>query len=336
MKMVEISAEELDNDGAMVIITHTDPDGWFSEYVVRKYLDIHNPSCAIASFNWDYSDTTEIEDFVKKNKDNISDIYMTDVTLPDDFMRQYAPLITHIDHHVSAISKPKDWQKNLKNNYSSVTVKGYPGSNNKQADQISACELTWLSLFPNDDMPDAIRYIGRYDVWDHDKHNLTIDFMNYIVNTCANEGNYLPLSDKIDYIMDNKNTNAILDFGKNITKFKEILDKARALEYVNIVNIYNKVVAIINHTAKGSQFFQAIVEKDDVDILMYYYFSMKDDCWKVSAYSVEGNPISALKFIQNFRNDVTGIISMGGHDRACGFSIKPERITSFLNVIRGQ
>ncbi len=31
----------------------------------------------------------------------------------------------------------------------------------------SGCELTWLSIFPNDKMPTTVHLLGRYDVWDH-------------------------------------------------------------------------------------------------------------------------------------------------------------------------
>lgn len=36
-----------------------------------------------------------------------------------------------------------------------------------RSDEFSGCELTWMFLFPDDEMPRAVRLLGRYDVWDH-------------------------------------------------------------------------------------------------------------------------------------------------------------------------
>lgn len=31
----------------------------------------------------------------------------------------------------------------------------------------AACELVWEHLFPGEKTPEAVRLLGRYDVWDH-------------------------------------------------------------------------------------------------------------------------------------------------------------------------
>lgn len=52
---------------------------------------------------------------------------------------------------------------------SSIEIMHRVGINSRglQSTEKARCELTWKYLFPERDMPRAVRYIGRYDVWDH-------------------------------------------------------------------------------------------------------------------------------------------------------------------------
>lgn len=61
-----------------------------------------------------------------------------------------------IDHHKSAIESYQ----------ASADQRGidWPG---RRFTSSAACELTWLHFFGEQPMPEAVRLLGRYDVWDH-------------------------------------------------------------------------------------------------------------------------------------------------------------------------
>jgi uncharacterized protein len=57
-----------------------------------------------------------------------------------------------IDHHISAIREYDE---------SGEKIVGLRNA------KYSACELTWMYFFSDEDMPEFIHLLGRYDVWDH-------------------------------------------------------------------------------------------------------------------------------------------------------------------------
>lgn len=324
-----------------IIITHVDPDGYACEYVVNKYINTIDSNSTIVRFNYNYQgDISNIDEYIDINLYQIKDIFITDVTLPDWFMDKYAKYITHIDHHKSAIEADKEWKHKLKHNYSAITVEGYKNVHNKQADQISACELTWLKLFPDKLIPLVLYYIGRYDVWDHDNRNYTILLNTYLTIEFAKEGLDVALTDKFDQLMQ-MTYNDFLRFMSDcidLTIYKEKIDAAYCLRNCNVVKIFDKKVALLNQRTPGSQFFKAIMDKDsEVEVLMNFRYSPYENAWKISCYSVPNKEIKALNFIQRFNEVIPDIVNMGGHLDACGFTIKAGDIDKFLNCIyRGE
>ena len=321
-----------------VIITHVDPDGWASEYVVNKYLDTIGDLSPIARFNYNYSDNvSDIDEFIEKNLYQISDIFITDVTLPDIFMNKYAEYITHIDHHKSMVEQDKEWKHKLKHNYSKVKLDGYKGfiDLKKEYDQISACELTWKMLFPNTPMPAMIYFIGRYDVWDHNEEEFTLNLNAYINAHFGKHYNDAALFQEFDDLTVHYKFIQAIEEGKRIRKYKEMLEGVDSLRQVNKVYIFNVPVAIVNKRGITSQYYTEFLKQNpDIELMINYGYSIKDNSWKVSCYSVEGKNTSALEFIKKFYDVIPNIISLGGHDRACGFSFVKEDIINFIDIFK--
>lgn len=143
----------------LVCIYHSrDLDGWMSAAIVKKWFirqynaDQHN---SMDYLGWDYGD--EIPDVSKYDK-----VIMCDVSFPAENMEAIADGFVEFnnpvgpfndrfvwcDHHISAIKASEDiywWLDGIRDT------------------NFAACELTWNHFFPNEEMPEIVRLLGRYD-----------------------------------------------------------------------------------------------------------------------------------------------------------------------------
>ena len=95
---------------------------------------------------WDYGQP--IPDLAFK------EVILVDVTLPTMFMVDNANRITWIDHHISAIKQMAE-------------LDPLPFFDGMRNDKFAACELTWKFFFPDQEMPEIVRLLGRYDCFGH-------------------------------------------------------------------------------------------------------------------------------------------------------------------------
>ena len=170
----------------IICIYHSrDLDGWMSAAIVKKwYLELYldentqrisesedkiviqmvvseEVSDTLEFLGWDYGD--EIPDLSDYDK-----VIMCDVSFPPNVMEQLIQdkctgdeittnmNFTWIDHHISVIKAldnhlPKGW----------LFPQGLRDIN------FAACELTWKHFFPNEEMPEIVRLLGRYDCFGH-------------------------------------------------------------------------------------------------------------------------------------------------------------------------
>lgn len=126
----------------MICIYHSrDLDGWMSAAIV-ELSDPH-----VKLLGWDYGQAIP-------TLPEGEDITMVDVSFPKDVMYNLAKNngLTWIDHHVSAIKENADIPNLL---------------HGKQDVHKAACELTWEYFFPDSEMPELVRLLGRYDCFGH-------------------------------------------------------------------------------------------------------------------------------------------------------------------------
>ena len=321
----------------IVIIHHTDMDGWLAGYICMYHELLILNKMNLEVFSWSYGRSTQkIEQCIDSCKD-LRRIYVVDVTLPDEFMSKYAEKIIWIDHHKSSIEIHKEWMDRLDTNYSAIAVDEYNGINGKQAAQISACELCWLHFFGSfnhnpDPMPKAVYLAGRYDVWD-----LNDDVLNFnaYVNTRVRDKKYHDriFEPWIKESLDDKNIPAILEEGRTIRNVKTTLNAIDSNANAVVATIFGKKIAITNSTTFSSQYFDTFVkEHPGIDGLMVFNYSFMNRQWRVSCYE-NYNGFDALNFIQNYKDKIPNIVSMGGHKGACGFSFTTEGIQQFLECI---
>ena len=107
----------------------------------------------ITLIGWDYG--MEIPNIPENDE-----IIMTDICFPMETMlllsRKSGWNLHWIDHHISAI---KDYEKFVGNGEAFMST--------KLDTNFAACELTWQYLFPDKQMPELVRLLGRYDCFGH-------------------------------------------------------------------------------------------------------------------------------------------------------------------------
>ena len=100
-------------------------------------------------------------------------VIMCDISFPFDDMKKIASSshLIWLDHHKSAIEHITE--ECIKINYRFDGIYGVIlGLSNEDIYKYAACELTWKYFFPDREMPEAVRLLGRYDVWDHADSNV--------------------------------------------------------------------------------------------------------------------------------------------------------------------
>jgi len=128
----------------VLCITHTDSDGWCSGAIVKHFEE----NVTIHHMNYGYD--------IPWNKiKQARKVYMTDFGLqPFKEMLKIKKMkgdnFIWIDHHKTAIDDLKKSGQKI---------------NGTQRIGDAGCELTW-EYFSDEKMPEIVRLIGRYDVWD--------------------------------------------------------------------------------------------------------------------------------------------------------------------------
>lgn len=138
---------------------HDDIDGHCAGAIIK----LAHPDCEMH----------EVAHAAKSHMPNITlhagdEVYIVDFAFtPEvtDELTKTGAKIHWLDHHISAIESHNELYKD-----------GYPENILGERDTTKAgCELTWEYVHPNDAMPMAVYYAGRWDVWDH-RNNNTIPF----------------------------------------------------------------------------------------------------------------------------------------------------------------
>ena len=127
-------------------------------------------------------------------------VYMVDFSLPYEGMVRLAEVsnLTWLDHHKTALEAN-----------AGLRARGMRDTTR------AACELTWvwMSLFPDPekmpdsytfdvDLPEAVRLLGRYDVWDKDHPEWESRILPFQYGMRAQEGAYDPESELWTRVMD--------------------------------------------------------------------------------------------------------------------------------------
>lgn len=138
---------------------HADMDGKCAAAIVYQYFMGGNFACNIECIPLNYKD-----DFPFEKVDNSETVYIVDFSLQKDGdmekLMEITRRIVWIDHHKTAIEKHKKFEV-------------LPGV---RTNGVSGCELTWVHFYGTD-VPEIVRMIGSYDVWDFKVYGKSLDLL---------------------------------------------------------------------------------------------------------------------------------------------------------------
>ena len=319
------------DDWTNITITHNDADGLVSAAIVDKYLKATQPcaSTCVRHFRWNYGNSTaEIEKVLDENPN--ATVWLTDITLPDEFMAKYADRIMWFDHHKSAIENDKSWKANLKGNHSALTVPFYLGSDDKTpAKQVAACELVWLTLFPGTPMPPVVRAIGRYDVWDNTEETFAVhEYLTSLVAGIESDGWCVFDSESF--------TLTVFSFG---TEYQRIVKSgkykvdaikqsyARQCRGVACMASYKGVTFVLGNVGGVNSTYFDSFHPDEGEYIVSFCYRLKHNGVTVSCYNRHG--ADALSFLKQITKGIA-VTSIGGHQGACGCVFPLSELEKFL------
>jgi len=272
----------------MICIYHSrDLDGWMSAAIVK--LKFPN----VELIGWDYGQP--VPDMAFK------EVILVDLTLPTMFMVDNANRITWIDHHFSAIKQMSE-------------LDPLPFFHGLRNDKFAACELTWQFFFPDEQMPEIVRLLGRYDCFGHkgtDEEQLVLEFQYGARAAISNADDaYKKLSAIVNCPDPPQTTiiSMILDNGRAIYKYlctEAQQTYAKRFE----VKFEEYRVAMVNQERFNPINFGIDYHKDGYDVFGCFWYA--NQRWYFSLYNDNG------------KVDVSEICKAeggGGHKGASGFT----------------
>ena len=274
------------------VVHSRDLDGHSSGAIIKlKY-----PDCKVIGF--DYGQDLPYEE-IKSGEP----IIMADVSMKMPQMLELAKYsnwqLTFIDHHKSAI---EDYKKFVGDGESFCTA--------VLEDGISACEGTWKYLFPDKQMPRAIKYLGIYDTWrknesGFDWENEVLPFQFGMRMFCNS-----PETFPTELFTDDSLTIGIIEKGKTILQYQAQVNEVNCRNSFEIK--FEGLRAIcLNGAGFNSDVFKSVYDESKHDMMMPFKFDGKTKQWIISMYGTKDIDLSLIA--KKYKG--------GGHKSACGFQV---------------
>jgi len=204
--------------------------------------------------------------------------------------------VTWIDHHKSAIqdylsAEHKDSWCPL------ITV---------LSEDFAACELAWKYFFPDAPMPEAVRLLGRYDMWDH-RDPYCVPFQYYMR---AQDNRLLePVSDFWRQLLIGAiDIKSVVNIGELVMQYKEKCDDEIAANWFP-VKLGGLNWQACNSLVGNSQLFDSVRDGDNYHGVMIFGWTGKH--WRVRLYSARPDVDCSV---------IAKEYGGGGHRGAAGFS----------------
>lgn len=280
----------------MICIYHNkDLDGYCSGAIVkRKFPDAK-------MIGWDYGQPIPFTEMPLGE-----DIILIDISFPmiDMFnLSEAANSFTWIDHHISAINEFNAFPPEGKGSIVAVLEDG-----------ISACEGGWKYLFPNEEMPTAVKLAGEYDTWrNKDKFrwdNAILPFQFGMRMICSSPDTFpSDLFDHYDIVTDNPVYKVIHD-GKLILAYQKTQNE-RACKSSFEIEFDGLRAICLNNGGANSQVFDSVYDESKHDVMIPFVFTGKH--WTFSLYTTKDGVDCSV---------IAKSKGGGGHKKAAGFQLK--------------
>lgn len=225
-------------------------------------------------------------------------IFVVDICFKPEDMKRLANhhKLIWIDHHETSIDK---------------IYKSGIHPDGLRSVEFSGCELTWMFLFPDNEMPQAVRYLGRYDIWDHENpHVLAFQYgLREGINTLPDTPIWKELFEP--GTTEKFLVNNFIKTGETILRYQnrqnEIYAKGMAYE----AEFEGLRAIVMNKPFTNSKAFDSVYDPEKHDIMIL--FGVKPDECKYTLYS-DKPEIHVGKIAEKHGG--------GGHAGAAGFYSK--------------
>jgi oligoribonuclease NrnB/cAMP/cGMP phosphodiesterase (DHH superfamily) len=291
-----------------VCVYHSrDLDGWMSAAIVKHYSMINNEP-PIIYIGYDYGQPIP-------NLDEYDKVIMCDVSFSKELILELKTTkdLVWIDHHISAIQDVYGKDKWLP---STTDINGI------QNTKFAACELTWQYFFPNENIPEIVRLLGRYDCFGHKGTNEEFKVLEFQYGARQSISNY---EEAYEYLTSNiKLGNSLCDEiwyqGKAIyeylcTEAKQIYNRTFSIDFILKEENENGGGGSITYNFIGvnqDRFnpvnFGIDYHRDNYDGFACFWFT--NGKWNFSLYNDNGKVDCSL---------IAKQYGGGGHKGAAGF-----------------
>lgn len=294
----------------VVIVYHrVDFDGIFSCCtIIRKLGDMEYDLVG-----YDYSDKS-LPNYTTW-PEMYDTLYMADVSFPSDamlFLKNRMNRFIYEDHHEVSINKSKEF--------------GYDDLEGRREIGISAAEITWLDLFPEEEVPLIIQYVSAHDVWDKKRFNWINE--TYPVHLYLETTYDLSLSKTLKDFPElityrKKKIRPFFRKGKFIKNYFDSKNRGFVRKYSFEVSVGGKYTAIaILNTDFTSSIFDSLGDKYKLFIVANRISSEK---FKISLYGTECEELKDFS-CGEFCKSLGG----GGHRNAASCIVGRETFDSLI------
>jgi nanoRNase/pAp phosphatase (c-di-AMP/oligoRNAs hydrolase) len=289
----------------MICFHHNDADGKAAAAIVRKYMhSLHGPDWEGKFIEGDWSSGNNLDPFhptfepleIKASEAIfIVDFHFNPQVMEKLFAR--TPYIYVYDHHEGAREAVEQYPRGIQ-----ITC--------DFENSYSACELVWNSLFPNKEMPEAIKLIGDRDKWAWRYGKRTADFTTGLMlhehgPECAIWSDLLEEKNSIRQVW----VDDICKEGEICSRYRNAICKEFRDTFGHEVEFegFHCYVQNFMLVSAVSESFGDMKDKYDICIAMVWFGNE----WKFSLRSTKGIDVS--KIAKKYGG--------GGHASAAGFTL---------------
>lgn len=304
-----------------------DLDGWMSGAIVKKWfiekyksdyyilnedgsIDKTAPGISKNLLNflgWHYGDP--IPDLSEYDKVIMCDVSF-DLEIMKVLLEGFSSNFIWIDQHKSAINALDEY-----------LPKAYLFPKGLRDVNFAACELTWKYFFPNEEMPEIVRLLGRYDCFGHKGIREEKKVLEFQYGARQEITNYEEAYEALIFYTSEALVNLIHNNGKTIYKYlcseaKQIYKKAFEIKFQESIETHNERIGSVKFRkflAVNRERFNPInfgidYHKDSYDGFACFWYA--DDKWNWSLYNDNGK-VDCSQIAKQHGG--------GGHKGAAGF-----------------
>lgn len=313
----------------LLIYHSVDNDGWMSAAIVKKWFmemtDDQGIVTDILPLEKEESDRNILYTY-GYNRDEVpvlnvfDQVIMCDISfekdIMDDLYNRYNNNFVWIDHHISTMEKNNEFINGIRD------------------ENYAACELTWKFFYPDVDMPEIVRLLGRYDCFGSvgtSEEKLTFEFeygSKTFIKSYEDAYKYLHLTynDKLQLnnIYDANELTKIYIHGTHVYKFlcensKKIYGNGfdMKLKSIDSDEMYN--VKFVNYQNFNPKTFKIDFNSEGYDAAATFYFDGEQ--YNFSIYS---NDVDCSKIAKYYGG--------GGHKEASGFKMNMEQFNELFKI----